>query len=393
MSCFEAQYQQSHSERWSEENVTEAIRVWDLNSEDEAELRSFKNRLSDKEVDHFKNTPHGLVYFMKGPKGPDVAEEMFRGMIAWRKTSHEKIDTMLDDYQPPRALYEYAASGLLEGVDKMGDPVYLERAGDMDGFGLCQRYEPDVLLKSVVWRRELTSTGAWIDEYKNKHGHLPRQLTVVYDLKGLSSRHMKKGVGAFFKEAVSYTADKYYGVSKRMIIIRPPTIFRMVWRVVQSFFHPAVRDKIVFADKDYMKTLHLYMDRSILPPSVYAPGTGTAARGFPPKFEGGLVPVDFQDSSYSSFEKRPRTATSDSSGGTVRTFRSGASGSSLSSDDDDDQPQQQQQHEQPPKLQRDVGVLSRSLLQGSLMLSKCGTVFELDIESVQSVQNLQESFC
>lgn len=210
---------QSHSERWSEDNVQQAIRIWNLNDEEVQQLRLLRETLADPEMDHFKNTPHEVVRYIKGPKGPSQAQEMFRGMIQWRKNSEENIDTMLDDYKPPRALYEYAASGLLQGVDKDGDPIYLERAGKMDGFGLVQRYEPDELLKSVVWRRELTASGAWIDDYEREHGHLPRQLNVIYDLEGLNSRHMKKGVGAFFKEAVAYTQDKYYGVSKVCSII------------------------------------------------------------------------------------------------------------------------------------------------------------------------------
>ena len=234
MSYFQAQQQKTHAERWSEENVQRAIQVWNLNSDEEQQLRSLKDGLSDPAVDHFKNTPHELVRFIKGPKGPTKAEEIFRGMIDWRMTSEEDIDTLLDDYKPPRALYEYAASGLLQGVDHDGDPVYLERAGDMDGFGLCQRYEPDVLLKSVVWRRELTASGAWIDDYEKEHGHLPRQLNVIYDLKGLNSRHMKKGVGAFFKEAVAYTQDKYYGVSK----VRSLTDLLVMYRSISVYlFH------------------------------------------------------------------------------------------------------------------------------------------------------------
>ena len=90
-----------------------------------------------------------------------------------------------------------------------------------------------------------------------------------------------------------YLLSYFLTIQQRMIIIRPPTIFRMVWSIVKNFFQPEVRAKIVFADKDYLKTLDQYMDRSILPPSVYPQGTGIAARGFPPQFEGGLVPTDF----------------------------------------------------------------------------------------------------
>jgi hypothetical protein len=202
----------SHSERWSESCVQEAINTWKLTGEETQQLQSLKTALAD--VDHFKSTPHDLVRYIRGPKGFAQAETLFRSMINWRLNSTENIDNMLDEYKPPRALYEYAPSGLLQGVDKDGDPVYLERAGDMDGFGFVTRYDSETMLRDVVWRRELTAHGAWVTDYVEDHGHLPRQITVVYDLKGLSSRHMKKGVAAFFKEAVSYTSERYYGVSK-----------------------------------------------------------------------------------------------------------------------------------------------------------------------------------
>jgi len=215
MSYVSAQRDQlSHAQQWSDIAIEKAITNWKLTEKEQRQLMSFKIKLSDDEVDHFKNTPHELGKYIRGPKGPDHAEEFFRSVMRWRKNSDEDIDNMLDDYKMPRTLWEYAPSGLLEGVDREGDPIYLERAGDMDAYSLSQRYNRDELLKSVVWRREMTASGAWIDDYEKRHGHLPRQLNVVYDLKGLNSRHMNNGVLSFFKEAVAYTQDKYYGVSK-----------------------------------------------------------------------------------------------------------------------------------------------------------------------------------
>ncbi|CAB9513305.1 SEC14-like protein 5 [Seminavis robusta] len=347
-----AEQRSSHQERWSEANMQQAIKTWKLTDVEIEQLRTLKGALSD--VDHFKCTPHEVVRYIRGPKGYDQAEPIFRGMIDWRQNCDEDIDNMLDHYKPPRALYEYAASSLLAGVDHDNDPVYLERAGEMDGYGFVTRYESSTMRNDVIWRRELTASGAWINDYEKKHGHLPRQITVVYDLKGLSSRHMKKGVGAFFKEAVGYTADKYYGVAKRMIIIRAPSIFRMVWRIVQTFFAPEVRAKMVFAGKDHLATLREYMDIDILPPCINPDGHGQAARGFPPSFEAGLIPDDFDDSdelcSYSG-----NTAYSSFSSADSELTSSTTSNSSVS---------------------------GKPLLKGSLKMSKCGKLFHLDLSSL-----------
>lgn len=134
-----------------------------------------------------------------------------------------------------------------------------------------------------------------------------------------------------------------------MIIIRAPTIFRMVWRIAQSFFAPEVREKMIFAGKDHMETLDKYMDRRILPTCICPDGEGQAARGFPPSFEGGLVPTDFDDNDDNNSY----------GGNTIQ--------SALSSCESSDE-----QSANSPK------VSGRSLMKGSLKLSNCGKVFYLD---------------
>jgi CRAL/TRIO domain len=135
-----------------------------------------------------------------------------------------------------------------------------------------------------------------------------------------------------------------------MIIIRAPTIFRMVWRIAQSFFAPEVREKMIFAGKDHMETLDKYMDRKIFPACICPEGQGQAARGFPPSFEGGLVPPDFDDS-----------GDDNSYGG--NTVQSSVSSCEVS----DEQ-----------STSSSTKVWGSSLMTGSLKLSNCGKVFYLD---------------
>jgi CRAL/TRIO domain len=135
-----------------------------------------------------------------------------------------------------------------------------------------------------------------------------------------------------------------------MIIIRAPTVFRMVWRIAQGFFAPEVREKMIFAGKDHMETLDKYMDRRILPACICPEGQGQAARGFPPSFEGGLIPTDFDDNDDSSSH----------GGNTIQ--------SSLSSCESSDE----HSATGSPK------VLGTSLMKGTMKLSTCGNMFYLD---------------
>ena len=334
----------SHEERWSEERVHRAIEVWGLNGQEAEQLRSLKDRLSD--VDHPKNTPHELVKYIKGPKGYDKAEEVFRNVIQWRRDFG--TDTILEDYKPPKILYEYVSTAMLRGVDHEGDPVYVERAGALDALGLVRRYDQEALRKHTVWLRELTASGPWRQDYEHEHGHQPRQLTIVFDLEGLSSRHVKKEVIPIFKDFVAYTADKYYGVSKRMIIIRAPAIFRMVWRIAKHFYDPEVQKKMIFASKDYLSVLEQYMPLSILPPCINPTGHGVTARGFPPNLNGGVIPDDVEDD--------------DNASKTSKTTQWSANRSSYSFDSSCDDIMEEQTKTQPSS----VAVSCKPLLKGSL---------------------------
>lgn len=275
-----------HEERWSREKIQEAIRVWNLNGIESEQLCSLKGKLAD--INHYKNNPHDLVRFIRGPQGFDKAEEIFRNMVEWRK--EYGTDYLLKEYKPHKILHDYIPSAMLQGVDHDGDPVYVERAGAIDGPGLVRRFDHDDLIKHTVWLRELCDSGAWKEDYMRKHGHAPRNMTIVFDLEGLNSSHVKKEVVPFFKAITSYTADKYYGVSKRMIIIRAPKIFCMVWQIAKNFYKPEVQKKMIFSSKDYLKVLDQYMDRQILPTCINPCGKGMTAQGFPPHLEGGTVP-------------------------------------------------------------------------------------------------------
>jgi hypothetical protein len=124
------------------------------------------------------------------------------------------------------------------------------------------------------------------------------QVTIVYDLAGLNTRHMRPGVLPFFADMMSLTQNYYTGPVKRMIIIRAPAIFRACWGVVKHVFPEEARAKMVFTGShNHEEILSQYMDLSVLPP-VISPehGQGYAAVGMPQRFEGGIPPsYDYQE--------------------------------------------------------------------------------------------------
>jgi len=197
-------------ERWSTKNLEHVRDLWQLNEQQFKQLKEFKEKLKD--VDHWKNSPYEVIRFITGPQGYDKAEELFRDMIEWRLANN--IDTILDDYRPPKVLFDYLPSAILKGYDRDGDPIYLERGGAMDGYGLLQKYGQERLMKYICWSRELAFRGRWINEYERDMGRPPTRLTIVYDLEGLSTRHMKSGVFPFLNECMMLTQRRYNGLAK-----------------------------------------------------------------------------------------------------------------------------------------------------------------------------------
>ena len=223
---------QSYEERWSEANVQKVISAWKLTSEEQQQLRRLQKSLK-KDVTSWKNNPQDIVRYLRGPGKIDAVESKFRSMIDWRHTN--QIDTLLETYRPPQTLLWYVPSAILEGYDLDGDPIYLERGGVMDGIGLQQRHSMEEIMTHVVWLREIGTRGDWLRTYETQTGRTPTQVTIIYDMQGMSSRHMKGSVMTMFKEIVAMNQTKYCGLAKRIILLRAPSIFQFIWNIAKHF--------------------------------------------------------------------------------------------------------------------------------------------------------------
>jgi hypothetical protein len=89
-----------------------------------------------------------------------------------------------------------------------------ERGGAMDGPGLLSRFGRERILKHIIWSRELAFRGRWIEEYEREMRKPPTRLTIIYDLQGMNSRHLKPGVLPLLNEAMKLTQLRYNGIAK-----------------------------------------------------------------------------------------------------------------------------------------------------------------------------------
>ena len=261
---------------WGRERVQAVVDAWGFTDEDVARLRDLERRLSD--VKHWKNEPTTVIKFLVGPWGHKAAETKFRKMIEWRELNH--VDEILDSYVPPPALLQNTPNTVLHDYDREGDPIFLEAAGSVD-FELLKLFGRDEVLKCAIWGRELYSRGAWLDEFEQRQGRPIKAVTVVYDLKGLSTKHLDPVALGIFRDVVKLAKENYPTKVKRVIIIRAPPIFRLVWNVAKHFFRDSLREKMVFAGKDYLDVLNQHIDISILPDFICPGGRGRPATGLP----------------------------------------------------------------------------------------------------------------
>ncbi|CAB9505535.1 SEC14-like protein 2 [Seminavis robusta] len=277
-------------EDWSDANFREAMRVWECTPKEEAQLRELQQRVAD--VDHWKNRPSILLAYLREHKhNLKVAEDCFRKTIQWREENG--IDHLIETYRPPMLLLKYFSNTILrpDCCDKDGDPIYIERPGPTDSWSLYQRFGAKAMCEYLTWIREEAGRGRYQKEYERLHGHEIHRITVVVDLVGLSTRHMKPGLLPLFREVVNVAQAHYCGIAKRVFVIRAPRIFKVIWKIVQHFLEDRMKKLLIFASEgDYLDVMSEYIELENLPPCIYEGGHGEGGIGLPKRLDGGLVP-------------------------------------------------------------------------------------------------------
>jgi len=272
---------------WSEPQFREVAKLWELSSQDEQKLRILQAKLKD--IDHGWKSPDVLLGFAFAG-GWETTEARFRKMVQWRLDNN--VDSLLAEYKPNRLMLDNSPIAFLKDYDSDGDPIYLERGGAVDTKGLLNRFSVEEVMRHAIWLREVQCDGEWLNEYKQRQGRGVRNITVVYDLEGLSASHLHPGVLSLFQTLMQVTDDYYPGPIKRMIIIRAPTMFRFAWQTIKHFFSQESRDQMIFAGSDYLGELSKWMDVSVLPPCINpVNGRGETAVGMPRVMDVGVIPA------------------------------------------------------------------------------------------------------
>ena len=284
-----------YDERWDEAHVAMVIESWKMTPSQRDKLMILKDRVRD--VDHYMNCPHQLVYFLKDELGNiDQAEKYFRLHIQRRLSSElYQMDSILTDYELPDD-YDYFPMAVLQGTDQEGSPIHVTRTGAADCWGLYKRHGREAMIRHAIFNQELDARGAWIDDYETSHGRKATQFTVIFDLQGLNSSHMRPGLLPVCGTIARVLQDNYPEMVKRVLIIRSPYLFKTIWGLVKHFFDPELRDLMIFGtdDANSQAVMEKYIDPDVLPHCIHPGGKdGPVARGYEHvKMEGGSIPPE-----------------------------------------------------------------------------------------------------
>jgi len=220
----------------------------------------------------------------------EKGREMLSSSLIWRKK--HGVDKILSEYQEPSAIKNYFPGGW-HHYDTEGRPVFLFRLGQMDAKGIIRSVGEEGLTKLTL---HICEEGLKLTEESAHRLNKPISTwTMLLDLEGLNMRHLwRPGVKALL-HIIEICEANYPETLGRVLIIRAPRVFPILWTLVCPLIDETSRGKFLFyAGTDNNRGeqflgpggLKEYLPEERIPDWLGGP----AATGIP---EGGLVPKSF----------------------------------------------------------------------------------------------------
>ncbi|XP_073492448.1 SEC14-like protein 5 [Aquarana catesbeiana] len=211
----------------------------------------------------------------------EKAREMLFQSLSWRK--QYQVDYILQTWHPPSILEEYYAGGW-HYHDKDGRPLYILRLGQVDTKGLLKAVGEEAILRHVLSISEEGQRRC--EENTHLFGSPIRSWTCLVDLEGLNMRHLwRPGVKALLR-IIEVVEANYPETLGRLLIVRAPRVFPVLWTLVSPFINENSRKKfLIYSGNNYQGPGGIadYVDKEIIPDFL----GGECVCNIP---EGGLVP-------------------------------------------------------------------------------------------------------
>ncbi|XP_044534196.1 SEC14-like protein 5 [Gracilinanus agilis] len=211
----------------------------------------------------------------------DKAREMLCQSLSWRK--QHQVDYILQTWRPPPLLEEFYAGGW-HYQDRDGRPLYILRLGQMDTKGLMKAVGEEALLRHILSVNEEGQKRC--EENTNQLGRPISSWTCLVDLEGLNMRHLwRPGVKALLR-MIEVVEDNYPETLGRLLIVRAPRVFPVLWTLVSPFINENTRQKfLIYSGSNYQGSGGLvdYLNKDVIPDFL----GGECLCSVP---EGGIIP-------------------------------------------------------------------------------------------------------
>ncbi|CAL7933009.1 unnamed protein product [Xylocopa violacea] len=244
-----------------------------------------------------------LLRFLRATEfSVEKAKEMLTQTLHWRKK--HQIDKLLDEYDAPQVVKDYFPGGwhhfdkgklyyvrknlvmLLVFLVTDGRPLYILRMGQMDVKGLLKSIGEDDVLLLVTHICEIGLL--LMEEATAVSGHPVSQWSLLIDLEGLNMRHLwRPGIKALL-HIIEIVETNYPETMGRVLIMRAPRCFPILWTLISTFINENTKKKFVFYcganyQEDGPGSLSEYIEPEFIPD--FLGGSSEAYIS-----EGGIVP-------------------------------------------------------------------------------------------------------
>ena len=224
-------------------------------------VAEFTRRVADLEAflaEQLEEDEHTAVKFLVA-KGWDVEEAaaMFRELHQYM-VEKGGISGMLE-WAPPEGLVRYTPGGLF-GEDREGRPIFWTPAGAMDPKGIFRCATAAQHVQFRLWQAAAMVRATRVQS--KRLGRYVGNTTMVFDMAGTSMRQLHMGWLRTFNKTNVMVQRLFPELTQRILIINPPAVFRVGFRLVKPFLNERVLAKIQVLHGDPLEVLEPFVDRA-----------------------------------------------------------------------------------------------------------------------------------